>query len=84
MVDQVLPLAHHTQGAVVEDDGDDGDVVVLGGAELVAVHAEAAVAGAVHHHLARIAHGGPMAAPRPKPMVPKPPEVMNWPGREKW
>ena len=64
LVDQVLPLAHHTQGAVVEDDGDDGDVVVLGGAELVAVHAEAAVAGAVHHHLARIAHGGPHGGPQ--------------------
>ena len=26
----------------------------------------------------------PMAAPRPKPMVPKPPEVMNCPGWSKW
>ena len=57
-VNQVLPLADHAQSAVVEDHGDDGQAVVLHGAQLMAVHAEAAVTGNVDHPLVRVAHLG--------------------------
>ena len=64
-VDQMLPLADHAQGVVVENQDNHRDVVVLHGAQLVAVHAEAAVAGAEEHGGVRVAHlgahGGPQA-----------------------
>ena len=59
LIDQVLPLADHAQGAVVEHHGDDGQVVVLHSGQLMAVHSEAAVPSGMDDHLVRAAHLGP-------------------------
>ena len=58
LVEQVLPLVDHAQGMVVEDDHDDGDVVVGDGGQLLAVHTEAAVAGHEQHRFLGVAHLG--------------------------
>ena len=44
LVEQLLPLAHHTQEAVVEDGEADGEVVLADGLEFLRSHLEAAVA----------------------------------------
>ena len=46
-----LPLAHHTQHGIVEDDRDDGQLVADGGAGLVQVHMEGTVTGEHDHTL---------------------------------
>ena len=64
MIDQILPLAHHAQGAVVEHHRDNGQMVVLYGGQLVAVHAKTAVPGGVDYHLVRVTHLGPDGRPQ--------------------
>ena len=44
VVEQLLPLAHHPQPAVVDDHVDGADAVHLGGGQLLHGHLEAAVA----------------------------------------
>ena len=53
LVEPVLPLHHHAQVLVVEDEGLDLQLLDLGGGQLLAVHQEAAVPVDVHHHLQR-------------------------------
>ena len=47
-----LPLAHHAKHLIVEDDGDDGQLVADSSAGFVEVHVEGAVAGEHDHPLA--------------------------------
>ena len=56
-VEELLPLAHHAEAAVVHDD--DLDVQVLGdaGGELLKRHLERAVAGDEHHGAIGVAEG---------------------------
>ena len=56
VVNQRLPLANHAQRAVVEYDVDNRQIVILLGCQLIAVHAEAAVAGDVQDDLVRMGH----------------------------
>ena len=53
LVEPVLPLHHHAQVLVVEDEALHLQLLDLGSGQLLAVHQEAAVTVDVHHHLHR-------------------------------
>ena len=58
VVDHVLPLAHHTQPLVVDDDDLDADLETVTGGQLVNGHVERAVAVDVDHLASRAADLG--------------------------
>ena len=76
-VEELLPLADHAHVAVVENADLDRQLVLHGGGQLGHRHIETMVAVEVDH--GGVGHGdlAPMAAGRPKPIVPSPPELMN-------
>ena len=74
-VEAILPLNDHAEVLVVEHEHLHREVLGVQGGELLDVHHEGAVAVDVNHRLARARGGAPMAAGRPKPMEPRPPEV---------
>ena len=83
--EQLLPLADHAEVAVVHDEDLDRDVLGHAGRELLDVHRDRAVAGDADH-AARpgSATFAPIAAGRPKPIVPRPPELIHLRGPSKW
>ena len=65
------------RAAVVQDEHLHRHAVDGGRGHLLGVHLERPVAGDADHLVVRAAEAAPMAAGKPKPMVPRPPEEMN-------
>ena len=72
--EQLLPLADHAQVAVVDDEHLDVDALGRARAQLLHVHLHRAVAGDADDGLVGQPTLAPMAAGRPKPIVPRPPD----------
>ena len=75
--EEFLPLADHAEAAIVENENLDGQLQLGQKAQFLDSHLEAAVAAEQDRRAVGCGAEAPMAAGRPKPIVPRPPEVMK-------
>ena len=78
VINNLLPLAHHAEHLIVDDDNFDRDVVYSAHRQFLGAHLHAAVA---VNRDDESDPGLPICAPiadgKPKPIVPSPPEVIQ-------
>ena len=76
VIKQFLPLAYHAQHRVIHNQLHHRNLIFCQGGKFITVHMETAVSCNIDNLLSGFCYLGTIAAPRPKPMVPSPPDVI--------
>ena len=83
VIEKILPLAHIAEVIIIQHNNFDIYIILHNSAELLHCHLKTSVAKKCHYGAVGAAYFAPMAAGRPKPIVPRPPDDMKLRGREK-